>query len=124
MSSTDASAGAGLLPAEPGRQEPRLRVSPETARWLRFAARRPVTFAVSMLVLLVASFALIHLIPGDPVRASVGIQAPASFVQQRREELHLEDPLYRQFVYYVRDAARFNFGTSISTGQPVSYIIS
>jgi peptide/nickel transport system permease protein len=94
-----------------------------SSRWLRFALRRLIGLVVSIAILLVGSFMLIHLIPGDPVRTSVGINAPQSFVQQRREELHLNDPLYKQFLLYTRDAATLNFGTSITTGEPVSFIV-
>ena len=45
--------------------------------WVRFAVRRLTRLVVSLWVLITASFLMIHLIPGDPVRSALGINAPA-----------------------------------------------
>jgi peptide/nickel transport system permease protein len=76
-----------------------------------------------MALLLAATFFMIHLVPGDPVRATLGPTAPVELVQQQREALGLDDPLPTQFVTYVRDVARGDFGTSMISGQPVTDII-
>jgi peptide/nickel transport system permease protein len=86
-------------------------------------ARRLLRFAVSMAVLLVASFAMIHLIPGDPVRASLGPTAPADLVARRRAELGLDDPLLAQFGRYLHGVFTGRFGTSFISRQPVAEII-
>lgn len=94
------------------------------APWIRFLGRRAMRFAGGALFLVVASFALIHLIPGDPVRASLGPDARPEIVQQRRAELHLDRSLPAQFGYYLRDLAHGDFGASIQTGAAVSTVIS
>ena len=38
--------------------------------WLRFAVRRTGRLVLSLWVLVTAAFLMIHLIPGDPVRAA------------------------------------------------------
>ncbi|TDD52094.1 ABC transporter permease [Nonomuraea terrae] len=88
------------------------------------AVRRIVRFAVSLAVLLTASFAMIHLIPGDPVRASLGPAAPIELVQQRTAALGLDRPLPEQFVTYVGGVLTGDFGTSFLTGEPVSEVIA
>ena len=45
--------------------------NPSASPWLRFAARRLGQLLVSALVLITASFLIIHLVPGDPVRAAL-----------------------------------------------------
>ncbi|WP_329243237.1 ABC transporter permease [Actinoallomurus sp. NBC_01490] len=85
--------------------------------------RRVVRFVVSMGVLLVASFAMIHLIPGDPVRAALGPTAPAALVQQRRADLGLDDALPVQFGRYLKEVFTGRFGTSFISRQPVDQII-
>ncbi|MEQ4304287.1 ABC transporter permease [Plantactinospora sp. B6F1] len=84
---------------------------------------RVMRFAASMVLLLVASFAMIHLIPGDPVRAALGPTAPAELVQQRRSELGLDDPIAVQFGRYLRDVFTGDLGTSFVSRQPVAEII-
>ena len=92
--------------------------------WLRFAVRRLRRLVVSVWVLVTAAFAMIHLIPGDPVRAALGLTAPQSLVNQRRVALGLDDPLWLQYVHYLRNLFEGNMGTSITSGLPVSHIIS
>lgn len=76
-----------------------------------------------MAVLVVASFAMIHLIPGDPVRAALGPTAPSDLVRQRRADLGLDDPLHEQFVRYVKDLFSGHLGNSFISRQPVEDII-
>lgn len=91
---------------------------------MRFAARRIARFAVSLAVLLVASFAMIHLIPGDPVRAALGPAAPVELVEARRQALGLDRPLPEQFLNYVRGVLGGEFGTSFLTGEKVGDVIA
>jgi peptide/nickel transport system permease protein len=86
--------------------------------------RRLARFAVSLVVLLVASFAMLHLIPGDPVRAALGPTAPAEMVAQRRAELGLDDPILVQFGRYVGGVFTGDFGISFGSRQPVGDVIA
>ncbi|MEU9887729.1 ABC transporter permease [Sphaerisporangium sp. NPDC051011] len=86
--------------------------------------RRVVRFAISLAVLLVASFGMIHLIPGDPVRASLGPAAPVELVEARREALGLDQPILSQLVSYVRHVLGGDFGTSFLSGEPVGDVIA
>ncbi|MBT2225681.1 ABC transporter permease [Nonomuraea sp. NEAU-A123] len=86
--------------------------------------RQAVRFAVSLAALLVASFAMIHLIPGDPVRASLGPAAPIELVQARTAALGLDRPIPEQFLTYVGNVLSGNFGTSFLSGEPVGEIVA
>src|SRR6187455_358593 len=76
--------------------------------WLRFGARRLGRLLASLLVLVTASFAMIHLIPGDPVRATLG----------------LDDPLLTQYLRYLEGLLTGDLGTSLSSQLPVSGIVA
>ncbi|GAA4729205.1 peptide ABC transporter permease [Phytohabitans rumicis] len=91
--------------------------------WTRFVARRAVRLLVSLAVLVSSAFALIHLIPGDPVRAALGVTAPADLVAARRAQLGLDRPLYEQFWAYVSGLFRGDLGVSSATGLPVADVI-
>lgn len=91
--------------------------------WHSFAARRTGQLAVSVLVLVTASFLMIHLVPGDPVRAALGTNAPPGLVSARRAALGLTDPLWLQYVHYIGNLVTGNLGTSISSGLPVAQTI-
>lgn len=91
--------------------------------WLRFGLRRLVRLLVSLWVLVTAAFLMIHLIPGDPVRAALGSTAPLALVNARRAMLGLDDPLWVQYLHYLRNLFTGDMGTSITSGLPVSQII-
>ncbi|WP_367732941.1 ABC transporter permease [Microbacterium sp. LMI1-1-1.1] len=95
-------------------------LSPRTA----FLLRRLGRLLVSLAVVVVASFFLIHLVPGDPVRAALGIQASPELVAATRAELGLDQPLPAQFFDYIAGLLRGDFGDSIRTGRPVSETIA
>src|SRR3954470_13625281 len=61
---------------------------------------------------------MIHLIPGDPVRAALGPRAPQSLVDARRHSLWLDPPLPRQFGHYVGGALTRELGVSLHSTLP------
>ncbi|NKE61420.1 ABC transporter permease, partial [Lentzea sp. PSKA42] len=91
--------------------------------WLPFARRRAVRFLTSLWVLVTAAFLMIHLIPGDPVRETLGLTAPPEVVAARRAALGLDDPLPVQYWHYLTGLFRGEFGTSLVSGTPVADLI-
>jgi peptide/nickel transport system permease protein len=88
-----------------------------------YAVRRAARLIVSLVLLLTATFFMIHLVPGDPVRAALGPTAPPSLVAQRKAELGLDKPLVTQYVDYLRNALHGRFGTSLTSGESVTDVI-
>lgn len=73
-----------------------------------------VLFGLSILI-----FTLSRVIPGDPARLALGPMAPQFAVDQLREKLHLNDPLWVQYVIWLSNALHGDFGDSIVTKRPV-----
>lgn len=92
--------------------------------WVRFGARRLGRLLVSLWVLVTASFAMIHLIPGDPVRGALGPTAPAALVEARRQALGLDDPILTQYLDYLKGLVTGDLGTSLSSRLPVSDVVA
>ena len=69
-------------------------------------------------------FALIHLIPGDPVRTMLGDSAPEESVIELRAKLGLDRPLYQQYAMFLKDLAHGDLGTSLRTNEPVASAIA
>src|SRR3954465_6120690 len=90
--------------------------------WLRFGGRRLGRLVLSLWVLVTASFLMIHLIPGDPVRAALGPTAPATLVAAKREEMGLDDPILVQYWHYLQHLVTGDLGTSVVSRLPVSEI--
>lgn len=92
--------------------------------WVRFGVRRLGRLLVSLWVLVTASFLMIHLIPGDAVRAALGPTAPADLVAATREDMGLNDPLLVQYLHYLQNLVQGDLGTSLISRLPVSDIIA
>lgn len=78
----------------------------------------PVLIGASFL-----SFILIHLAPGDPAEVILGQRASQEQLEQLRQELALNQPLYVQYWEYVSDAAVGNLGQSFRSNQQVSTML-
>ncbi|WP_157248532.1 ABC transporter permease [Nonomuraea typhae] len=91
--------------------------------WASFALRRTRRFAASLWVLVTASFLMIHLIPGDPVRGALGLTAPVELVNARRAALGLDDPLWSQYLGFLRGLVTGDLGTSMISNLPVAQTI-
>jgi len=95
-----------------------------TRPWVRFGLRRLGRLLVSLWVLVTASFAMIHLIPGDPVRGALGPTAPVALVEARRHALGLDDPITTQYFHYLKGLFTGDLGTSLSSQLPVADVVS
>lgn len=93
-------------------------------RWLHFVLRRTGRLIVSLWVLVTASFLMIHLVPGDPVRSALGPTASAAVVEARRESLGLNDPIWEQYLHYIQGVLTGDLGVSIGSQLPVAQTIA
>lgn len=91
--------------------------------WVAFGVRRLGIFVLSLWLLSTFAFGMIHLIPGDPVRAALGINADPGLVASRREELHLNDPLVMQYLQYYGRLFSGDWGVSLQSRLPVLQVI-
>ncbi|MFH8417447.1 ABC transporter permease [Streptomyces collinus] len=86
----------------------------------RYLAGKVAGAAVSLLAVLVTSFFLFRLIPGDPVKTMTGgRQVSVEQLAAYREEFGLDLPLWRQFTDYCGKALTGDFGTSYQFRAPV-----
>ncbi|OZM76529.1 ABC transporter permease [Pseudonocardia sp. MH-G8] len=91
--------------------------------WLRFAGQRLGGLVLSFAVLVVVTFVIVPLIPGDPAVAVAGQEATGAEVARIRAELGLDQPLHVQFLDYVGGLLTLDLGTSFSNGQDVATVI-
>ena len=75
----------------------------------------PVLLGVSIVV-----FFMVRAIPGDPAQIMLGQQASQEQVQQVRENMGLDKPIFVQYGLFLKDAIRGDLGDSIVTGRPVT----
>jgi peptide/nickel transport system permease protein len=84
-----------------------------------FILKRVVQLVPVLLGITLLTFAMTHLVPGDPVAIMLGTQASGEDVERVRHQLGLDRPLYVQYVDFLWNAVRGDLGTSIRSRQPV-----
>jgi ABC-type dipeptide/oligopeptide/nickel transport system permease component len=87
---------------------------------LAYIVRRIALSIPTLIGVLVVTFALLFIAPGDPVQELVGERADEETIARLRKELRLDEPLHRQFTHYVGGIARGDLGTSYVTGRPIT----
>ncbi|MET7303318.1 ABC transporter permease [Embleya sp. NPDC005575] len=91
--------------------------------WTSFLVRRTGRLLVSLAALVTAAFAMIHFVPGDPVRGALGLNATPEAVAARKEQLGLDDSLISQYKHFVSGLFHGDLGESITARVPVSRMI-
>ena len=91
---------------------------------MRYVVKRllsliPVLFVVSILV-----FSLMHLAPGDPASAILGMEATAADLERLKEELGLNLPLYEQYARWVVGVLHGDLGRSYFMKESVGQAIA
>jgi ABC-type dipeptide/oligopeptide/nickel transport system permease component len=86
----------------------------------QYIIRRTVQMIPITLGILTLIFSLIHMIPGDPAVQIAGENARPEDIQQVRQQLGLNQPLWSQYVHYLTRLAHGDLGTSFRTGTSVS----
>ncbi len=84
---------------------------------LRVYIVRRVLLAIPMILLLLSIVFLIMRVAGDPVSAILGGHAPQEQIEQIREQLGLNRPLFIQFGDYLWQLLHGNLGQSLIWGQ-------
>jgi peptide/nickel transport system permease protein len=90
---------------------------------LNFIAKRLIQAIPVLLVISLFSFSIIHLVPGDPVRVMLGSRASDEAIATLEAQLGLDQPLTTQYLEFVTDAVRLDFGNSLFLRAPVGPIV-
>jgi ABC-type dipeptide/oligopeptide/nickel transport system permease component len=84
----------------------------------RLAGTIPVLLLISLLV-----FLLIHAAPGDPTLLLLGEETNAAEVARAKERWGLDQPLFVQYLKFLKSAAAGDFGKSFKYAEPVARVI-
>lgn len=95
---------------------------------LKYTLRRLLQLIPTLLVVSFIVFAMVRLIPGDPITLLYGISEGAGtdseYLDYMREQYGLNDPLPMQYFNYLVDILHGDFGTSLYTHKPIIEEIS
>lgn len=96
---------------------------PARSAWGGFILRRVLSLALSFAVLIVLTFLIVQLLPGDPALVVAGSEASPEQVERVREQLGLNQPVLVQFWDYLRGVLTGDLGTSFASNEAVGTII-
>jgi peptide/nickel transport system permease protein len=86
----------------------------------RYVLRRTAQAALALLGVSIVVFALIHLVPGDPVRTALGTRFDQELYDALIARAGLDQPLLVQYWNWLTGALTGDLGVSFRTGQPVT----
>ncbi|MBQ6347879.1 MAG: ABC transporter permease [Clostridia bacterium] len=89
----------------------------------RSLAQRLVQAIIVLTGVVLLTFVLLRIIPGNPIETMMGEHADVATIRRLTAEMGLDQPLIKQFFRYISSAVRGDFGTSYSLGKPVSELI-
>jgi peptide/nickel transport system permease protein len=90
---------------------------------LIFASRRLGRLLLTIFLISTIVFFIIRIIPGDPALVVAGMDATPEAIAAIRAKLGTDQPLSAQFVQWLWNVVRFEFGTSLISGQPVTKLV-
>lgn len=90
---------------------------------LAFLGRRLLQLVPVAIGITVVVFLMLRLIPGDPVRIMLGSRATPESIASLQRSLGLDQPLWQQYLLFVRNLLRGDLGTSLLYRQPVNELV-
>ncbi len=81
--------------------------------------QRVISTIPTLLGVATLAFLVNRVLPGDPARAVLGTQASELQLEALREQMGLNDPLWMQFLNYIWNLFRLDFGIAWHTSRPV-----
>ncbi|UCB46421.1 MAG: ABC transporter permease [Spirochaetota bacterium] len=85
-----------------------------------YIAKRLLQLIPVLLGVSIIAFALIHLAPGDPARTIAGEHASEQVIESLREKYGLDKPLHVQYLVWLKQVVRGDFGRSIVSNEYVT----
>ncbi|WP_127594010.1 ABC transporter permease [Paenibacillus lautus] len=91
---------------------------------LAYITKRLLSLIPVLAVVTIAIFLIIHITPGDPAAAILGMEASQEEIQQLNQDLGLDRPILEQYTSWVTNVFKGDLGDSIFMNQPVSEAIA
>lgn len=88
-----------------------------------YIIRRIILLIITVALVSVITFAVFQILPGDPVRTMLGTEADETQIENLRNELGLNRPLYEQYFDWIQGLFTGDLGNSIRFSMPVSELL-
>lgn len=90
---------------------------------MKYLLKKAAQLIITLIMVSMITFAAFSLIPGDPARIMLGVNATESQIALLRTELGLDHSLLYQYFHWLTGAFTGNLGNSVSFGDPVTSLI-
>ena len=87
---------------------------------INYIFRRLIALIPVVVGVLIIIFFIGRIVPSDPIDLFVGQDADQALIDRIRHELHFDEPIWKQFFYYLEDIRNGSFGMCWTTRNPVS----
>lgn len=91
--------------------------------WI-YAIKRIGLSVVIVCLAALALFALLHLIPGDPVSIALGPRATPEIQARYAEKMHLNEPVVVQFLIFAGNVLQGDLGSDVFSERPVALTVA
>jgi len=95
----------------------------QTSSLRRYLITRLLLAVPMLLILLTVVFLLMRVAPGDPISSALGGRISQEELQRRRHAAGYDRPVVVQYLDYLGDVARFDFGRTIVDNRPLTEVI-
>ena len=91
--------------------------------WLYLGKRLLLSIVIVLMAILVL-FSMLHMIPGDPVSIALGPRATPEVQAEYAARMHLDKPLYYQFLIFVGNVLQGDLGEDVFSGRAVAQTLA
>ncbi len=88
----------------------------------RYVLRRIVTMSLALWLIITLTFIIMHAVPGGPFSSEKKV--PPAVLQNLKARYHLDDPYWKQYLDYLKNVIRWDFGPSFKYDRTVNEIIN
>ena len=91
---------------------------------LKYIAKRVLVTIPVLIGIVFLIFVMLSVVPGDPLTVMMGERVKVDVIERLSVTMHLNDPWYVRFGWYLWDALHGDFGTSYKLSRSVSSLIA
>jgi peptide/nickel transport system permease protein len=91
---------------------------------LKYIFKRIALFFPTVIIISMVIFAVIHMVPGDPIAVMFGYSTKPEIMARVRAHYNLDKPVTVQYIRWVKEIARLDFGQSIVRGEEIWPLIA
>lgn len=91
---------------------------------INYIIKRILQMIPVFIIVTIVIFFMIRMIPGDPAAVMLGSKASPEAIASMREKMGLNEPMWTQFLIFLKDLFHFDLGTSVKYNQSVSSLVA